>query len=378
MSSGAARLAKPRQRGLVIIMVMLIVAVVAGLGVKYAADYQLSFSRAESRWHMAQARAFLTGTEAVASLLFESADIDAQVDYIGEPWGNEVPIFDEGIEGYAKLTDATAQLNLNDLAGALNAEKAMGSPERYTEPQRRFIRLLQTFEELQISQHQAEGYLEAVIDWIDEDDMESGSYGAESGYYQGLVMPYHAANKMFTSVEELRMVRGFEENPVLVTRLMPFITVLPGIGIGLNINTVETHAPQLPGMVNEAFEQRRANNILRALGGVQSLVPLDDESVIQLFSERTETGYQDTAALAETWLRYMGEGNPLDVSGLQVRTEFFWLTAQVQMGDQRMSVRNLFQRADGNTIRVVSRSDLYEFPSVMGKKKKESRLFSPD
>ena len=92
------------ERGTVLVLVLLIVALVAGLSVKFAAQYQLGLARAETRWHGAQARAFLEGTEEVAKLMFPLGDIDDQKDFLGEPWGSEVPIDDEGVSGFARMT----------------------------------------------------------------------------------------------------------------------------------------------------------------------------------------------------------------------------------------------------------------------------------
>lgn len=364
---------KSKQKGVIIISVLLIVGVIAGLAVKYTADYQLSLARAESRWHSIQARAFLTGSESIVSLLFKSADIDPNTDYIGEPWSNEVPIIDEGISGYAQLVDATNKLNLNDLKHELSRDKPMGSPDRYSESQRRFIRLLQTFPELQITQQQAEGLLEAVVDWIDEDAMESGTYGAESSYYQGLATPYFAANQLFRSVEELRLVRGFDEMPELYIRLQPFITALPKADVGINLNTLDIY-------IQQAYEQDGtfANNLARSLGSQQSLTPLDDSQAIQLFIDRPGTGFSDLESFIEEWKKLMGPEELLANEGLNVKTQFFWLMARVQMGDQRITVKSLFERADTESgIKVISRADVYEMPAARKKDElKQTKLFS--
>jgi DNA uptake protein ComE-like DNA-binding protein len=49
----------------------------------------------------------------------------------------------------------------------------------------------------------------ALIDWRDADS-ELTSEGAESQYYETLKSPYSAKNGLFESVEELRLVRGFD------------------------------------------------------------------------------------------------------------------------------------------------------------------------
>src|SRR5690606_30080488 len=227
-------------------------------------QYQLGLARAEARWHGAQARAFLEGTEEVAKLMFSVADNDPNLDFLGEEWSAQVPIEDDGVTGVAQLVDATAQLNLNDLITPVVVDKPMGDAGRYSEPQRRFIRLLQTFPDLPLNQNEAEYLLESVLDWMDADDNESGMGGAESNYYQGLKNGYLPANAPFKSVDELRLVRGFNDLPYLVLRLQAFVTVLPGDKVGMNINTLDAISPFGEGI----------NNLWLTLNDVNSLAPL--------------------------------------------------------------------------------------------------------
>lgn len=342
------------EQGTVLVLVLLIVALVAGLSVKFAAQYQLGLARAETRWHGAQARAFLEGTEEVAKLMFREADLDPTIDYLGEPWGSEVPIEDEGVSGFARMTDATTQLNLNDLARPIDLTKPEGTPERYSEPQRRFIRLLQTFPDLPLDQNQAEMLLAGVVDWVDADDAESGSGGAESNFYQGLKERYRAANAMFKSVDELRLVRGFNESPMLITLLQPFVTALPVADAGLNINTMDLISPYGKGM----------NNLLLCLNGQADLVPMNPADMERFIANRPQTGFADKAAISAAW-DSMFAGKPLDIDGLNTATKYFWLNSTVQLVDQRRSMRSLLMRgAEPGTLKVIRRDDVFELPTV--------------
>ncbi|HTF97602.1 MAG TPA: type II secretion system minor pseudopilin GspK [Cellvibrio sp.] len=345
------------EQGTVLVLVLLIVALVAALSVKFAAQYQLGLARAETRWHGAQARAFLEGTEEVAKLLFHDADQDESSDFLGEPWGSEVPIDDEGVSGVARLTDATTQLNLNDLNKQFMAEQQQGQPTRYSEPQRQFIRLLQTFPDMQLQQDQAECLLEAVVDWMDEDENESGQCGAESNFYQSMPEPYLPPNGLFKSVDELRLIRGFNENPLLVQRVMPFLTALPQPNIGMNINTIELVSPTGRGI----------NNLLLAINAPDSLSPATEAEVQQAIKARTDIGYVEDAAVQNA---FAGK----DVTTLKRSTPFFWLNATVQLVDQRRSMRSLMTRAnvDGRrTLTVIRREDVYELPSQIRREDEE-------
>ena len=333
-----------------LVLVLLIVALVAALSIKFAAQYQLGLARAETRWHGAQARAFLEGTEEVAKLIFAEVDRDQATDFLGEGWDTEFPIEDEGVSGVAKLTDATTQFNLNDLAKPIAKDKPVGSPERYTsEQQRRFIRLLQSFPDMPLGQDQAEYLLEAVTDWLDPDEEESGQGGAESSFYQTMPKPYLPANGLFKSVEELRLVRGFHENPLLVMRLLPFVTVLPQSDVGMNVNTMEPFAPG----------GRGPNNLLLAINDTNSLAPVPEADIKQILSARPETGFLDQGALQTA---FAGK----NVELLNVKASFFWLNATVQLVDQRRSMRSLMTRDDFQgrpTLKVIQREDVYELPN---------------
>ncbi len=364
--------ASAEQRGAVLIMVLLIVALVAGLGIKFASQYQLGLARAESRWHGMQARAFLEGTEELAKILFPEADIDAKTDYIGEPWSNEVPIEEDGVTGVAKLVDATSKFNLNDLypKEPFKPELPDTDPKRYSDRQRFFIRLLQAFPEAQVSTNEAIYLLEAVTDWIDSDDAESGQGGAESNYYQSQPEPYMAANGLFQSVEELRLVRGFTERPELVLSLLPYITVLPGNDVLMNINTLA-----VGGDAEGAGEQGQPfNRLLLALNAEDELEIISEMDAQAFISKRSETGFDDPQEFMDAWNTQFSK--PLDGGVFKLYSDYFWLEASVQLVDQRRSMRSLM-RAIGNedtggrSLTVIQREDVFELPSSVRKKKED-------
>jgi general secretion pathway protein K len=55
----------------------------------------------------------------------------------------------------------------------------------------------------------------ALIDWIDLDDIPTGSGGAESTYYRALEKPYAARNGPLETIGELRLIRGFSDEVLL-------------------------------------------------------------------------------------------------------------------------------------------------------------------
>ncbi len=68
------------------------------------------------------------------------------------------------------------------------------------------LRLL-TLPEFQLEANQARDIVDAIIDWIDENDEVTGR-GAESSYYQSLSPAYSAKNAPLDCIEELLMIKG--------------------------------------------------------------------------------------------------------------------------------------------------------------------------
>lgn len=318
------------QQGAVLIMVILIVALVAGLGIKFAADYQLGLARAEARWHGAQARAYAFSAEGAAQIILEKDD--PAFDSLDESWAVEIPVEVDGGMLTIKVQDANSQFDLNLLARhQLDPNKDSLDPTRYSPEQRYFIRLLQTFSRpgdnaspLVPSPVEAAVILEAVMDWIDPDSNPSGMGGAESDYYSSLPEPYQAANMPFRSLEELAMVRGM--SPELLMQLKPLVSTL-NPAEGLNINTLQD--PRLIRGINIASDLR----------------PISLEQAQALDSNKPSAGhYTAVSEFDTTWNSVMGSGQQVDKEFLTTKTSLFWLTTTVQIGDQRRVGRSLLKR----------------------------------
>ncbi len=320
-------------------MALMIVSVVAGLAIKFTGDYQLGMAKAESRWHGAQARSYLLGAENLATYLLEQ-DPDPAVDHLEEPWAQEAPPFQ--IDGgwiLASVEDAQSRLNLNDLGGTLDPNKALTDPSRYTEMQRRFIRLLQTFteEDVPLNEDEAVVILEAIVDWMDPDNQPSGFGGAEADYYQGLDPAYLPANSEFVSVEELRLVRHV--GPELMELLRPHLVVLPR-GQSMNVNTLSM-------------------KLLRTINASDRLQPLGPTEVELLRQDWPEEGYHADVQSFLSSPAWQGiGGSPPDTSGLSVNSNFFLVSTTVSLVDQRRSMRSLMMRAS-DEFEVVRRIDVY-------------------
>jgi len=323
-------------------MVILIVALVAGLSIKFAGDYQLGLIRAEARWHGAQARAYLFSGEG-AAIKFMATD-DANADYPEELWGQVVPVELPDNMGnlMIRIEDANGRFNLNNLGGALDPAKSALEPTRYSPSQRMFIRLLQTLPSvddpnmpLVSGPDQAVAILEAIVDWTDADKMPSGSGGAEDDFYLSQPDPYQAANMPFRSIEELQMVRGI--SPQIMQALRPHLSALEQ-GERLNINTMD-------------------EVLFRCINVSTDLMPISKSQADALRAEKPSNGFYSNIADFDTaWNKISGASGGSVDKDLNVNTKYFWLTTLVQIGDQRRVGRSLLMRG-APAFKVVRREE---------------------
>ncbi len=84
--------------------------------------------------------------------------------------------------------------------------------------------------------------VDALIDWLDPDDIVFGSAGAEEAYYKGL--GYHCKNGPLDSLDELLLVRGFDKELVDDRGLRGYLTAAPTDG-KINVNTAPLEVLQI-------------------------------------------------------------------------------------------------------------------------------------
>lgn len=333
---GAYSRSQESERGSALVLALLIVAVVAGLAVQFAYSFALNLSRAEYRSYGAQAQYYLIGAEALAAVVLEGDAEQEEVDHLGEVWAGSIPPFptDHGFLE-ARLEDAQGRLNINSLRRKATAgnDPAAGPAQRFTPEQRRFIRLLQTFEDYPLAVEQAIEITEAVIDWLDEDDEVFGFGGAESLFYSRAEPPYEPANQLFSSVSELRLVRHM--TPELYRRLEPLLVALPEDAT-LNLNTA------LPP-------------ILRTINSPDQLAPLDQRALVDILEERELQYYESVGDFFSSPVIQNAAPNAVGTNaGFGVSSNYFILHARASVDDQVRYLVTYLQR-DSEGVRTIRR-----------------------
>lgn len=211
-----------RARGVALISVLLIVALVSALVYRLVTKQSLVLAQTRHVVWGDQALAYAIGGESYArQILFEdwNQPDGRALDALGEPWAQPLAPFEvEGGVLEVTIRDLDGRFNLNALAGSDATRGAAGL--------RNLLAAL--------------GLDPAITDrwrdWVDADGDGQG-FGAEDQLYLGLEVPYRTANRPVASVTELRLLEGMDAEQF--DRIAPHVAALPVVVGKININTAD-------------------------------------------------------------------------------------------------------------------------------------------
>ena len=233
-----------QQQGIALITILVMVALATILAATIAKRQAATAESTAYLMRQNQSLMYAKSAEAFFSeLLVDDAKNAGDIDHLNETWAQPMPAFPVE-DGYVagRLEDESGKFNLNSLLsedGQVNLAaktwfemilKRVGLPEQLSE---------------------------AVIDWQDQDEIPVGSMGAESSYYQGVPNAALPPNALFHSVEELKLIRGFEDNKYKL--ISNYVTASPTRDTRVNINTASAF---LLASVDEKIEIQRVQQLL--------------------------------------------------------------------------------------------------------------------
>jgi general secretion pathway protein K len=330
------------QSGSALILAMLVAGLVAIMAVQFAQGFVVKASIAEQRILQQRMDTYLHGAEAMAKAALRQdrqtdiANDGVLMDHLQEAWAQALPPLstDEGFV-QVRIRDAQGMYNVNNLLAktAYFGDAGADIMLRFSAQQKQFMRLLQALPGASVSEQQAIMMVEALVDWIDDDDQVSGAGGAESLYYSSERPPRNPSNQGLQDVSELLLVRHF--NTEVVAALKPYVTVLPML-TPLNVNT----APAL---------------VLAAINEERSLTITDSVAVTTLLQRRQQEPFANVAD-------FLSAGYPADgpsalaesVPIYGISSQFFHVYVRVQLANQSRSLAALIYR-DESVTRTLSR-----------------------
>jgi type II secretory pathway component PulK len=171
---------------------------------------------------------------------------------LADPWAQPFPpqSLGEGVgDAGFRIDDESARFNVNSLALGPGVNPVI------LESRKMLFQGILTALGLDIN------LLFPLLDWLDPDDEVNAKNGAEREYYQTLPVPLQPRNGKVLQVEELLLIRGWNE----LTReqwalLRPLLTALPRGDLKVNVNT----APEqlLVGLLTAVDDAQAAKAIL--------------------------------------------------------------------------------------------------------------------
>ncbi|MCG9748378.1 type II secretion system minor pseudopilin GspK [Shewanella sp. Isolate8] len=253
-----------KQRGVALIVVLLIVAMIAIIATNINSRNQISVRRTINLAQYDQAYWYAISAEELVKKVLKQ-DLDDADDgkvHRQQYWAQADVVFpaEQGEIG-GRISDLQACFNLNALA--IETTVVENGQPKLPLAAIQFKGLLVA---LGMDDFSAERLTHTLKDYIDEDTVAS-PFGAEDADYESRTVPYRAANTLMSHRSELRAVIGFSQEVYL--KLAPYICVIPGNDRQvLNVNTIEVEqAALLAGMFDNKISVGEAESIINQRPG---------------------------------------------------------------------------------------------------------------
>lgn len=278
-------------------------------------------------------------------------------DNLCEQWRQPIYFPVDGGSITVRLEDLNSKFNLNTLVRHQYQPKG-GSTFPFTPEQQIFVRLLQTFDQLEIDTQAAQEIAEAVYDWMDANSEAQGFGGMEDADYSAEGLNYRTPNSGMASVSELKLIPRISSSLYRVLR--DYVTVWPPLArlgrpdnsSSLNVNTI-------------------SSNLMRALPKNLGLAPVEHELVRDARNEQrrgwpaqniSETLLAKTrggrSASANCGFRSMSHFNAMMPGGadnpyINLVSHQVMASSQIVIGDITRKMETVLHRVKRNADTVV-------------------------
>lgn len=306
----------PRPRGVVLLTVLLVLALLSAIAWQLMGKHSLVIAQSRFTFTGDQSLEYALGAETFArQILFEEwSRTGPGKDTLLEVWAQPVAPF-EVDNGFleVQVRDMHSCFNLNSLAH-----------DNWRDNLERLRTLLRNREV-------PEQIADAWRDWVDA-DQEIEGFGAEDGEYLLADTPYRTANRQAAHVSELRLMRDIE--PDHVAALEDAVCVLPTTELKVNVNTASAA-------------------VLAAMS------PTLSEPAMQAFTE-AERDYDDVQEVVSEFPDLAAA-----VDALTVSSEYFQVNVRAQVDDGQTELSSVLRRdRTSGVMTLVSRDFGRNFQSL--------------
>jgi general secretion pathway protein K len=222
-------------KGVALILTILIVSLIVALTLQFNTSMRSNLYAAANLSDGIKLRCIArSGFQGALAVLFADGS-SSSVDSLRDDWAY--------IRGYSEVSaslfeDGLFIVDITDLSGRIQINHLVNGQGDYNDTLKNILLRLLGFPEFGLDTDEAENLVDAIKDWIDEDN-EVTRFGAEDAYYLTLENPYPCKNGPLEFPEELLLVRGMTRELFYGTEESPGISHYVSIyGEGkININT---------------------------------------------------------------------------------------------------------------------------------------------
>ena len=322
---------KARQRGVALLTVLLLVAVMSVLLMAVLDDIRFGLRRASNSQAVAQAQWYALGTESLAqSRIQRMARSDAGRTTLVGDWNDRPFLFPLGEDGRhdgmisVRVADATACFNLNSVVE--------GAVEQWRPREIGMLQYRALLQALELAPRQADKLVDALVDWIDS-DQDPQPAGAEDGAYAARA-GVRTSGTLLAEVSELRAIEGYSAE--VYAQLRPHVCALPTAELApVNINTLEDADAVIVSMLTD-------NQVSIAEGR-------------RILAARPLGGWSDVLAFwGQPSLARAAVPNPV-LQQISLRSRYFSLHSEVEYAGAQVVMSALFEHDAGGEARLLAR-----------------------
>jgi general secretion pathway protein K len=304
-----------RERGVILISALILVALAAIIATSLFFETALSAKRAAASFSMEQAVQLGAGGEALAAyaLSEDKNSDDTEKDSWAQHYGPVEVESQVTIE--AQLTDQQGRFNLNTLL------RKDGTPDPDT------VKVLRRL--LELSKLEPK-WASLLVDWVDPNGQPEAD-GGEDSLYLSQTPPHRTGNLLLTSVSELQQLPGFTREMYL--KLLPHVTALPPDVQKINVCTAD-------GVVLDALFALSATNTNYLQ--YSRLAPED------LARSRANGCFPRKTVI--------GANEPLISGRVDERSSYFQLHTWLSIGTAQFALYSLMYRDGTGKVRPILRT----------------------
>uniref|UniRef100_UPI004056F777 type II secretion system minor pseudopilin GspK n=1 Tax=Candidatus Electrothrix sp. TaxID=2170559 RepID=UPI004056F777 len=322
-------------RGVALLLAVTVVSLLIAVTVNFSKDMRQELMSSANALHAGTLRIMVKSGQNLAEAVLQSDGGENSFDTVHDSWSLLQESDVSQLYGIGELEvgveDLSGRLQLNSLLGASD-----GGDDDVAESTREILkRILRSENLIDIREEQATLIIHAIIDYMDEDNNETGIEETESSYYRNQNPPSTSKNAPLEFIEELLRVRGITHDLYYGTTdyygLRDFVTVHGDDG-KININT----APK---------------TVLQALA-----TGINSEMVEDLIAFREN--YDNNERLRNTdWYAGMLPGDvTFDSETVTTQSNYFRINVKAEYNQMTKSLHAVVQRKkDDNTIVLKSR-----------------------